>query len=196
VKSDLRSLPSVDQLLQKESIKGLVSLYGRPLMIEAVRNVLEKARVDFAVTGAVPGMDDLLDTVRQRVEAWIAPTLQSVINATGVILHTNLGRAPLSRAAAQAVQEISLGFSTLEYDLGKGQRGSRSVHAEDLLKRLTGAEAALVVNNNAAAVLLALTALARRRAVVIARSQLVEIGGGFRVKFVIYYCWESVFVVV
>jgi L-seryl-tRNA(Ser) seleniumtransferase len=111
----------------------------------------------------------------------MAPTLQGVINATGVILHTNLGRAPLSRAAAQAVQAISIGYSTLEYDLDKGQRGSRSVHAEALLQRLTGAEAALVVNNNAAAVLLALTALARRRAVVIARSQLVEIGGGFRV---------------
>ena len=107
--------------------------------------------------------------------------MQAVINATGVILHTNLGRAPLSKAAIQAMQEAAAGYSTLEYDLTKGKRGSRPVHAEALLKRLTGAEAALVVNNNAAAVLLALTALARRRGVVIARSQLVEIGGGFRV---------------
>jgi L-seryl-tRNA(Ser) seleniumtransferase len=179
--NELRSLPSVEQVLQNESIKGLVSAFGRPLTLEAIRSVLEEARGSFSSTGAVPGPDELLGAIRQHVEAWMAPTLQGVINATGVILHTNLGRALLSRAAVQAVQEISSGFSTLEYDLGKGQRGSRSVHAEALLKRLTGAEAALVVNNNAAAVLLALTALARRRAVVIARSQLVEIGGGFRV---------------
>jgi L-seryl-tRNA(Ser) seleniumtransferase len=104
-----------------------------------------------------------------------------VINATGVILHTNLGRAPLSAAALQAVQQVSLGYSNLEFDLEGGKRGSRLIHAEALLVRLTGAEAALVVNNNAGAVLLALSALAARRAVVIARSQLVEIGGGFRV---------------
>lgn len=115
------------------------------------------------------------------LEAWVAPTLQLVINATGVVLHTNLGRAPLSRAAMQAIWDVSIGYSTLEYDLATGKRGSRLVHAEALLKRITGAEAALVVNNNAAAVLLVLTALARRRAAVIARSQLVEIGGGFRV---------------
>jgi L-seryl-tRNA(Ser) seleniumtransferase len=123
----------------------------------------------------------LSDAIQHRLETWMAPTLQPVINATGVILHTNLGRAPLSRAAAQAVQAVTMNYSTLEYDLEKGQRGSRLVHAEALLRRLTGSEAALVVNNNAAALLLALTALARRRAVVIARSQLVEIGGGFRV---------------
>jgi L-seryl-tRNA(Ser) seleniumtransferase len=115
------------------------------------------------------------------LEEWLAPTLRPVINATGVIIHTNLGRAPLSQAAIQAMQEVAPGYSSLEYDLEHGRRGSRLVHAESLLQRLTGAEAALVVNNNAAAVLLALTALARRHRVVIARSQLVEIGGGFRV---------------
>ena len=105
----------------------------------------------------------------------------SVINATGVILHTNLGRAPLSAAAMEAVRLAGAGYTTLEYDLEKGTRGSRAVHAEGLLRRLTGAEAALVVNNNAAAVLLALSALARRQRVIISRTQLVEIGGGFRV---------------
>jgi L-seryl-tRNA(Ser) seleniumtransferase len=104
-----------------------------------------------------------------------------VINASGVILHTNLGRAPLSRAAAEAARSLSLGYSTLEYDLYKGKRGSRLIHAEALLTRLTGAEAALVVNNNAAAVLLVLSALARRQRVIISRTQLVEIGGGFRI---------------
>jgi L-seryl-tRNA(Ser) seleniumtransferase len=104
-----------------------------------------------------------------------------VVNATGVILHTNLGRAPLSRAAIDAVAQVANGYSNLEYDLARGARGSRLVHAEAQLQRLTGAEAALVVNNNAAALLLVLTALARRRRVVISRSQMVEIGGGFRI---------------
>jgi L-seryl-tRNA(Ser) seleniumtransferase len=109
------------------------------------------------------------------------PTLRPVLNASGVVLHTNLGRAPLSQAALRAISLVSMGYSNLEYDLETGRRGSRAVHAEALLQRITGAEAALVVNNNAAAVLLALITLARRRVVVVARSQLVEIGGGFRV---------------
>jgi L-seryl-tRNA(Ser) seleniumtransferase len=123
----------------------------------------------------------ILNAVRLRLEAWLAPTLRPVINATGVILHTNLGRAPLSRAALLAVSQLNAGYATLEFDLQKGARGSRGVHANALLRHLTGAEAALVVNNNAAAVLLALSALAKGKRVIISRSQLVEIGGGFRV---------------
>jgi len=119
--------------------------------------------------------------VKERLVSWTTTSLQPLINASGVILHTNLGRAPLSQSAIQAIQEIAQGYTNLEYDLEQGRRGSRLVHAEALLKRLTGAPAAMVVNNNAAAVLLALTALARRKGVVIARSQLVEIGGGFRI---------------
>jgi L-seryl-tRNA(Ser) seleniumtransferase len=119
--------------------------------------------------------------MENRLGSWTRKTLVAVINATGVVLHTNLGRAPLSRAALQAIQELSQGYANLEYDLEKGQRGSRTVHAEDLLRQITGAEAAMVVNNNASAVMLILTALARRKSVLIARSQLVEIGGGFRI---------------
>jgi len=179
--SDLRLLPSVEQLLQTSAAKEMIAAYGRPLALDALRTSLEEARDRFQDEGAVPSREVLLTRAGELLEEWAAPTLLPVINATGVILHTNLGRAPLSAAALQAAQSISSGYANLEYDLDQGRRGSRLIHAEALLRRLTGVEAALVVNNNAAAVLLALTALAHRRAVVIARSQLVEIGGGFRV---------------
>ncbi|MEW6092616.1 MAG: L-seryl-tRNA(Sec) selenium transferase, partial [Chloroflexota bacterium] len=125
--------------------------------------------------------DGLLAAAAETLQTWTASSLLPVINASGVILHTNLGRAPLSAAAISAMEAVSRGYSTLEFDLPTGKRGSRLVHAESLLQRLTGAEAAVVVNNNAAAVLLVLSALASRKGVVIARSQLVEIGGGFRI---------------
>lgn len=179
--SDFRALPSVDRLLQAPGTAGWNAQFGRPLVLEALRQALDEARLQ--IRQGQPAADEA--AILKRAAGWleqaIQPTLRPVINASGVVLHTNLGRAPLSHAALQAVVDTAQGFSNLEYDLQKGQRGSRLVHAEALLCRLTGAEAALVVNNNAAAVLLALMALARRRAVVIARSQLVEIGGGFRV---------------
>jgi len=182
--SDLRALPSVEQLLQTETALVLIADYGRPLVLDAVRAALAGARA--AAQGAqsahpLPGRDDLLAQAADHLCAWMRPTLLEVINATGVVLHTNLGRAPLSAAAVMAAQSAAHGYTTLEYDLSTGTRGSRSVHAEELLRRLLGVEAALVVNNNAAAVLLALSALARRRRVIISRTQLVEIGGGFRV---------------
>lgn len=179
--SDLRSLPSVDHLLKIEQVLDWVSRFGRPLTLDALRLTLEEVRAAYAKGKPIPGEADLLVQARRHLEDWTAPTLQVVINASGVILHTNLGRAPLSSEALQAAQSVAMGYSNLEYDLHRGKRGSRLVHAEALLRRLTGAEAAVVVNNNAAGVMLALSALARRRAVVIARSQLVEIGGGFRV---------------
>lgn len=179
--NDLRSLPSVDQLLQTPQAASWIAPYGRPLAVQAVRQVLEEVRSRLPQGGEVPGRLALLGQAEGLLELWTRPTLLPVINAGGVILHTNLGRAPLSPAALEAVRNVSAGYSNLEYDLQKGERGSRLVHAEKLLQHLTGAEAALVVNNNAAAVLLALSGLANRRAVVIARSQLVEIGGGFRV---------------
>lgn len=178
---DLRSLPSIEILLQLPAVQAWLGFYGRPLVLQALRAVLEDARQRFPAEGVVANQAELLAHAQRRLEEWVQPTLLPVINASGVILHTNLGRAPLSKSALQAAQSVVLGYSNLEFDLDKGRRGSRLIHAEALLSRLTGAEAAIVVNNNAAAVLLVLTALARRRAVVIARSQLVEIGGGFRV---------------
>ena len=177
----LRSLPSVDHLLQLPQVVNWVEEDGRPLVVRAIRAALENARDE--IRGGRPAPDELrlLENTRELLRRWTAPSLVGVINASGVVLHTNLGRAPLSQAAARAAAEVAQGYCNLEYDLEKGQRGSRLVHAETLLCQVTGAEAALVVNNNAAAVLLALSALARRRAVVIPRSQLVEIGGGFRV---------------
>ncbi len=187
-RSLLRNLPSVDRLLGHLAAARLIEQFGRPLAVEAVRLVLDETRERLRRgAGDVPGDALLLDAARRTLEEWVAPTLRRVINATGVIVHTNLGRAPLSEAALEAIQQVAGGYSTLEFDLQGGVRGSRSVHAEALLQRITGAEAAFVVNNNAAAVLLALTALAGRtrqhpagRGVIVSRGQLVEIGGGFR----------------
>lgn len=176
-----RDLPSVESLLQNETIAELITTYGRPLTIQAIRDQLETARTSIGDGDPSPNEDALLAGVSTTLEAWLAPSLRPVVNATGVIIHTNLGRAPLSQAARQAMLTVAQGYSTLEYNLKRGVRGKRELHTEELLKRLTGTEAALVVNNNAAAVLLALTALARRREVIVSRSQLIEIGGGFRV---------------
>jgi len=179
--SELRALPSVEELLQTPQAAELIASHGRPLVLEAIRSILADIRSQYHAQDALPDWGTIFIRVRERLGTWTHPSLVPVINATGVVLHTNLGRAPLSRAALQAVQRVGEEYSNLEYDLERGGRGSRSVHTEALLKHLTGAEAALVVNNNAAGVLLALTALARRRRVVISRTQLVEIGGGFRV---------------
>jgi L-seryl-tRNA(Ser) seleniumtransferase len=179
--TSLRDLPSVEQLLQQAT--HLIEAYGRSLTLDALRETLAELRTQFRATpeAGLPALDEILAQAQSRLKAWTAPSLLPVINATGVILHTNLGRAPLSGATIAAMQEAAENYSTLEYDLARGQRGSRTAHAESVLQKLTGAEAALVVNNNAAAVLLVLSALAHRKRVVIARSQLVEIGGGFRV---------------
>jgi L-seryl-tRNA(Ser) seleniumtransferase len=179
--SSLRDLPSIEELLEQPVVSPWIVEFGRGLTLEALRFSLDQARAAFSQLNHVPSREVLLDQAHQTLQAWTIPSLQPVINATGVILHTNLGRAPLSKAAIRATQDVSLGYSNLEYDLQTGKRGSRLVHAELLIKKLTHAEAALVVNNNAAAVLLVLSALAHRRRVVISRTQLVEIGGGFRI---------------
>jgi L-seryl-tRNA(Ser) seleniumtransferase len=175
----LRDLPSVDKLLTQAG--DLIAAYGRPLTTEMFREVLDAARAEIRDHRAAPSATEVLAHTRARLAALTSPTLRPVINASGVILHTNLGRAPLSRLALAQMEAAARGYSTLEYDLERGERGERAVHAETLLTRLTGAEAALVVNNNAAAVLLILSALAKGKGVLIARGQLVEIGGGFRV---------------
>jgi L-seryl-tRNA(Ser) seleniumtransferase len=179
--NNLRSIPSVEKLLQISEAADLILEFGRALTLDAIHHELNELRRDAGSGQPILAETTILDRTREILETWTAPTLEPVINATGVILHTNLGRAPLSEAALENVKKVIQGYCTLEFDLTSGKRGTRSVHAENLLRRITGAEAALVVNNNAGAVLLALSALARRKNVIISRSQLVEIGGGFRV---------------
>ncbi|MBA2642330.1 MAG: L-seryl-tRNA(Sec) selenium transferase [Actinobacteria bacterium] len=174
----MRDLPSIDELLRDER---LAEEPHRPA-VEAARRVLERAREEIQA-GREPG--SLADAVRAEIEAQRRPRLRRVLNATGVLIHTNLGRAPLSEAALARVVEVGSGYSNLEYDLDRGARGSRQDHLAPLLCRLTGAEAALVVNNNAAAVLLALAALAEGREVVVSRGELIEIGDGFRIPDVL-----------
>lgn len=177
----LRLLPSISALLQSPEGLQLSAEFGRPLATRALRQVVAEARAAVRQGAPCPSPSELLSAARRWLSATLQPSLRPVINATGVIINTNLGRAPLSAAALQAMQTVAHGYANLEYDLEAGERGSRSVHAAALLRELTGAEAALVVNNNAAAVLLTLSTLAAGREVVISRGQLVEIGGGFRV---------------
>jgi L-seryl-tRNA(Ser) seleniumtransferase len=184
--NDLSKLPSVDQLLKSPAGKILVEEYGHQPAVEAVRAALAEIRKRVQQSGSeVPDHDGILDATNIYLKTSLKPTLLPVINASGVIIHTNLGRAPLSKAAQEAVREVSGGYSSLEFDLDSGGRGSRLIHAEAQFKQLLGIEAALVVNNNASAVLLALTVLTQGRKVVISRSQLVEIGGGFRIPEVL-----------
>jgi L-seryl-tRNA(Ser) seleniumtransferase len=180
----LRDLPSIESLLQAEAARTLIDSYGRTLTAQALRESLESVRPGVRAGQAAPAPREIVRRAGASLEAWFPSSLTEVINATGVILHTNLGRAPLSPAARRALLDAA-GATPLEFDLARGTRGRRESHVEGLLCRLTGAEAALVVNNNAAAVLLALTGLARRREVLISRSQLIEIGGGFRIPDVL-----------
>jgi L-seryl-tRNA(Ser) seleniumtransferase len=163
-------------------MQALEPRYGRGAVVDALRTAAATVRARLA---AGPAIEDVAGEVEREAARELAraaaPSLRRVINATGVILHTNLGRAPLAEAAAARVAELARGYTNLEYDLAAGRRGRRDVHAERLLCRLTGAEAAVVVNNNAAATLLALAALAAGREVIVSRGELVEIGGGFRV---------------
>lgn len=179
----LRQLPSVDQLLQHEWGERLVEVYGRSLTVDALRHVLDEQRQQILNADETAVAKDTV--LLKNAEAWLmdllAPTLRPVINATGVIVHTNLGRAPLSQSALNAIHQIGQGYSTLEFDLESGGRGSRTTHPNEALQQLLGCEASLVVNNNAAAVLLMLTALCQGKEVIISRGQLVEIGGGFRI---------------
>jgi L-seryl-tRNA(Ser) seleniumtransferase len=169
----LRDLPSVDELARA---------VDDPLAVDAARAVLARAREDITA-GFDPG--DLVERLGAELEAARRPALRRTLNATGVLVHTNLGRAPLADAALERIREVGRGYSNLEYDLTTGTRGSRQDHVAALLRRLTGAEAALVVNNNAAALLLALAALAEGREVVVSRGELIEIGDGFRIPDVL-----------
>jgi len=181
IQQELRKLPSVDRLLQEEAVAALVAQWGHSLTVGMARETLDDARQAIRDGELCPPREVLVREIEERLMVQVRPTLLPAINATGVIIHTNLGRAPLSAEARAAMDAVAVGYSNLEYDLEAGRRGSRYSHAEELLCRLSGAEAALVVNNNAAAVLLVLTCLARWREVIISRGQLVEIGGGFRI---------------
>ena len=184
MREELRKLPGVDRLLQEGAVQALAEEYGHDLTVETIRQALDLARQTIMAGQDCPSTDELVEMMRLNLEARSRPTLRPVINATGVIIHTNLGRAPLSTEARAAMELAARGYTNLEYDLEAGRRGSRYVHAEELLCQLTGAEAALVVNNNAGAVLLILTALARGKEVIVSRGHLVEIGGGFRMPAV------------
>ncbi len=181
----LRQLPKVDELLRQPRLAGALAPLPRSLALAVIRDRLaaQRQRLSDAPAAALPPGFDLegfLGELVAALEAAAQPRLRRVINATGVVIHTNLGRSPLAPVAMEQVLEVAAHYSTLEYDLARGARGSRQDHLEGLLKELTGAPAALVVNNNAAAVLLTLRTLAQDREVVISRGHLVEIGGSFR----------------
>ena len=185
-----RGLPSVDQLLQHPSLEGARQRFPAERVTAHSRAVLERARATIAGAApsgdggggaAAPRIEALAEAVASSLEDSAAPSLRAVINATGVILHTNLGRAPLSTAAREAMNAAGRGYSNLEFDLTAGERGSRLAHLERILREVTGAEAGMAVNNNAAALLLALSALVGEREVIVSRGQAVEIGGGFRI---------------
>ena len=176
-----RSLPSVDRLLADQRLRSLGDSTRADVVADLAREMLEAARAAIAQGKTAPTYDQLVESILGRAHLVFHPSLRPVINASGVIIHTNLGRAPLSTDAIAAMAAVSHGYSNLEFDLEQGERGSRHVHLERLLCQLTGAEAAMAVNNNASAVLLALSALAQDREVIVSRGQAVEIGGGFRI---------------
>jgi L-seryl-tRNA(Ser) seleniumtransferase len=178
-----RGLPSVDRVLAQPELEE--SGIDPALLVELVREAIDRARDAIARGEPAPGADAVASRALASYAELGRSSLQPVINATGVIIHTNLGRVPLSDAARAAMEEVTRGYSNLEYTLEEGARGSRHTHVEVLLRRVTGAEAGLAVNNNAAAVLLVLSALCARREVVISRGELVEIGGGFRIPDVL-----------
>ncbi len=179
--NDYRRIPSVDSLINSSAANPLIEQFGRDQVVHAIRTHLDSLRSQETISASHIAPSEIMSAATQLLEKIFTPTLIPVINASGVILHTNLGRAPLSKDALYAMQIVASNYNTLEFDLLHGKRGSRSVHVEDVLRELTGAEAATVVNNNASAVLIALSALANRRGVIISRTQLIEIGGGFRI---------------
>jgi L-seryl-tRNA(Ser) seleniumtransferase len=178
----LRELPSVDRLIADGRLRAAIDLHGHELVVHAARDALSRAREEIKA-GFDPG--DLVARTAEELDHLGAPRLRRVINGTGVVVHTNLGRAPLAPEALARVHDVARGYSNLEYDLAGGARGSRQDHLARLLRDLTGAEAALVVNNNAAAVFLALAAVAEGREVVVSRGELIEIGDGFRIPEVL-----------
>ncbi len=183
--NQLRNLPSVERVVHHGDLADLIAAYGRGWVVELARDALSEARQRVLAGAPAPSETDIATAVRDAVIELVTPSPRPVINATGVIIHTNLGRAPLSDTAIAAAENAAKGYSDLEIDLETGRRGSRQAHLQALLRNLTGAEAAFVVNNNASALLLGLSALAAGREVIVTRGEAVEIGGGFRIPDVL-----------
>ncbi|TLM69728.1 MAG: L-seryl-tRNA(Sec) selenium transferase [Actinobacteria bacterium] len=182
LQSRLRRLPKVDALLEREDLAALCAEVPRALVLDAVREAVDAVRTELADgRDADPAADAVAAAAIALARAKARRSLRRVINATGIVVHTNLGRSPLAESAIEAVVDTARGYSTLEYEVESGERGSRHAHVEELICRLTGAEAAMAVNNNAAAVLLTLAGLARGKEAIVSRGQLVEIGGSFRI---------------
>lgn len=179
--TDLKNIPSVDHLLQDSVLISQIDQFGRKLTVDFLRLELDEIREEVKHGAAVPSDQEIIYRMTNSLVAFSSPSLKPVINATGVVLHTNLGRSPISEKALSASGKVTASYSNLEFNLITGKRGSRNSIVERLLIKISGAEAGLVVNNNAAALLLILTALAKRKKVIISRTQLIEIGDGFRI---------------
>ena len=184
----LRKIPSVDEILSRSEITDLLKIHPRTVVVEAIRKGLGRLRSEILKTEDLSDLEDaffsfenLYPLFQREIALQIQPRLRRVINATGVVIHTNLGRSPLHPSALQHMVDIAKNYSNLEYDLDLGERGSRYTHVEGILCRLSGAESAMVVNNNAGAVLLALNTIAEGKEVIVSRGELVEIGGAFRI---------------
>jgi L-seryl-tRNA(Ser) seleniumtransferase len=183
--TDYRNIPSVEKLISDERICRLVDEYSHEAVVYLVRRRLDEVRQGIADGDISPSLDELVEGVINSASSLWSLWPRPVINATGVILHTNLGRSPLSNEATEALLAAARGYTNLELDLKDGVRGSRQAHIESILRQLTGAEASLVVNNNASAVLLGLSAIANEKEVIVSRGEAVEIGGGFRIPDVL-----------
>ncbi len=179
--SRFANLPSVDALLRSPDTAQLLESYGRAAVTDSIRQELSDRRSSKQIVGDGNDEASILQATSERLTALAAPSLRRVFNLTGTVIHTNLGRAQMAEVALKAMQDAARFPANLEYDLKSGKRGDRDTHVEDLICRITGAEAATVVNNNAAAVLLVLSALARRKEVIVSRGELIEIGGSFRI---------------
>lgn len=183
----LRQIPSVNKILQDSVMKSIIADYGEKLVKISINSVLGeiKSNILNGLVDNIPNYDDIVNQIKVEVNSKALPSLRKVINGTGIILHTNLGRASLPENVLNQMQRIASGYSNLEFDLETGKRGSRYAHVAGLISKITGAEDAVVVNNNAAAVMLVLSTLASKGDVVISRGELVEIGGSFRVPEII-----------
>lgn len=179
----LRKIPKIDEMLQDERLIFFMGSTPRTIVVDAVRSVTEQVRKEIldGRIDRIPSGEELMKNIKLQIDESRKKSLRRVINATGVVLHTNLGRANLSKRACESVLEAAGAYSNLEYDIASGTRGSRHDHVEQLIRKITGAEAAMVVNNNAAATMLCLSSMAKGKEVIVSRGELVEIGGSFRI---------------